>query len=294
MEIIFLIFYTCFIIRTKWAIEEGPGYKVSKWRHDKKVVINLILSYLFCFAFLAWPHPDLSVDLITLSISILLAIIITTSLLWIFSFASSGSKKNTTTKRKGMTKQKGISLVLKDKKVLTILIVGVFGILAFTACNNKPKESSESAVVEGTLFRVGDKIIMNSKANEYNWSKEGSIGVIQKIHGQEATVLFSKLTGGHDVPTSYPVRLDCMDSLEPKKDDMTEVYPGVFDNGQNIGWINQPYWTKAFPLLQRWINDHPYKRVVSFSSDSAASYGNQTGWAFVYEDKVDLPYRTSK
>jgi len=66
-------------------------------------------------------------------------------------------------------------------------------------------------------FKIGDKIIMNSQANEhYGLTKEGSIGVIQKIKGDLACVLFSKLTGGGSTPDTYDVQLECMDLLEPE------------------------------------------------------------------------------
>ncbi len=65
-----------------------------------------------------------------------------------------------------------------------------------------------------------------------------------------------------------------------------EVEPELQDNGKNLGWIDTSNLTKTMTLLQRWIDEHPDKRIVAISSDSTTSkYGGQRGWLFVYEDR---------
>jgi len=194
--------------------------------------------------------------------------------------------------------KKGFSLI---ECLVVGAIIGIVILLFVVAFSNNSKSqpaSKGSNSAGNTLFKVGDKIIMNKKADsEYSGSKEGSIGVIQNISGDTARVRFSKLTGGESTPADFDVRLDCMDSLEPNKDsikELKEIFPDVFDNGQNVGWIDKPYWKDAAPLIQRWINEHPHHRVVTVSSDSTGYEGKQTGWFFVYEEKFDLPYRTNK
>jgi len=81
---------------------------------------------------------------------------------------------------------------------------------------------------------------------------------------------------------------------KPEESVAKEIVPNLLDNGKNLGWINVTNSTKTMQLLQQWIDEHPTKRVVTISSDGTGSYGAQNGWLFIYENKVDLPYRVNK
>ncbi|MBI2045366.1 hypothetical protein HYT23_04880 [Candidatus Pacearchaeota archaeon] len=70
-----------------------------------------------------------------------------------------------------------------------------------------------------TDFEVGDKIRMNSKANEngnYTMTKEGSEGEITSAGGAGVYFIkFTKITGmrPHDVPVSFPILEDYMENI---------------------------------------------------------------------------------
>ncbi len=61
--------------------------------------------------------------------------------------------------------------------------------------------------------------------------------------------------------------------------------PLLYDNGENFLWVNTDSWAKAMVLLQKWTGEHPAKKIVTISSDSAGSGGTQSGWLVYYEDR---------
>jgi hypothetical protein len=72
----------------------------------------------------------------------------------------------------------------------------------------------------------------------------------------------------------------------PEKSVAPEKYPGLYDNGKNLAWVNETDSTKTMKLVQRWIDEHPSKIITALSSDgTGGTYGSQTGWMFIYFDK---------
>lgn len=69
----------------------------------------------------------------------------------------------------------------------------------------------------------------------------------------------------------------------PSKDVFPETYPNVQDNGKNLVWINTLGYeqTKTMLLIQKWIDDHPQKRVVAFSTNQS----DRKGWLMIYENR---------
>lgn len=64
-----------------------------------------------------------------------------------------------------------------------------------------------------------------------------------------------------------------------------EVMPDLYDNGKNIGWINTSDSTETIRLLQKWIDEHPHKRIIALSADGSGPNGQQNGWMFIYEKR---------
>jgi hypothetical protein len=74
----------------------------------------------------------------------------------------------------------------------------------------------------------------------------------------------------------------------PSEKVASQVMPSLYDNGKNIGWIDTTNLDKTMNLLQKWMEDHPDKIILSISSDSRSGYGRQSGWLFIYYDRKFL------
>ena len=75
-------------------------------------------------------------------------------------------------------------------------------------------------------------------------------------------------------------------SKAPSKDVFPETYPNVQDNDKNIVWIkSHERLSITLILIQKWIDEHPLKRVISVSSGYMGSNSCQTGWLIIYEDR---------
>jgi len=72
-------------------------------------------------------------------------------------------------------------------------------------------------------------------------------------------------------------------SNKPSK---TETVIKIQDNNKNLVWIsNTTNSTEGMILIQKWIDEHPTKKIVALSSDSTGLYGEQTGWLLIYENR---------